>query len=235
MKRWLIVICIVVFITICLGQVCKLRFNDCGISSIENYEDINKLNCRVDYIFGNNNEDEEFIYYSFTEYEEDYVNDLDDCDIIIIGESTGKYKIYGHSFYQEVKVNEVIRGNKKEINENDIIDVYNTYGFISENNKPLYNNIKNIMIKGTPYLIFLHTIKLNEYTGEKAYKDQGGYFCFLRLTDDIDYTIVEPLENIRFNDLQDLEFFTSSERILKQIQIIKQKIIDKYCKTSKCY
>lgn len=227
MKRWTIGMITAILITLVFGQVSKANFKDCGIASIINDESIYELNAGMDYIFGNTQENEEFIYNSLTEYEDDYVNDQDEASIIVIGTATGNYSQSAFSFGQEIKVKRVIIGT--DVMTNDIIYVYNTDGFKADDSgRPVYTNIQNIMFENSEYLIFLDPLELNEYTEEHVYSLVGSYFSYISLSKRNTCPIKLPLETLQFNELKDFEYFASSERILEQIVIVKQKIIDKY-------
>lgn len=209
-----------------LGQICKLSFKDCGISKIKSYSDIVKLNCNVEYIFGEDKEDEETIYNSLKQYENDYISGVQQSDVIIVGVATGKYNQQAGSFCQEVKVVSVIKGDS--VSNNELINIYGLDGFeIRDRNKPFYTNSLNIMSENSRYLIFLNNIEVNKYRNEKnSFLLEGSYFCYLNLDKSSDYPIAIEKEHVKFNALKEYEYFTTSDRILKQIQIIKEKIIE---------
>lgn len=227
MKRWYGSILVLLILVLVVGQVVKVNFRNCGIATIKTYDDIYALDCGMSYIFGESSSDEVSVYNSLVEYEEDYISDSDYAPIIIIGEPTGKYSQDSLSFGQEVLVEAVIKGDG--IEEGEKYYMYGTDGFITdENQKVLYSNIKNIMKEGEEYLIFLEPSELNGKVPEKVFFLSGTFFNYLHINYSSDIIIEKEINNLKFNDLKDFEYFTKSKRILDRIYLIKEKIINKY-------
>ena len=226
MKKSIYLLMVSFVVVFAIGQILKNTFKDYGIERISSYEDIVNLDSDLDYIFGEDATDEEFIYNSLKDYEQDYINDTLISDIIIVGTSNGKYKQFGKAFCQEVTVKEVIRGSN--IEKNDIVNIVGTDGFeVDKDHRIVYRNIQNIMKKDSEYLIFLNHIETEKYQNDnKSFQLQGGYFCYLKLSDGVDPPIKFDQDRIKFNTLNNFEYFATSERILKQISVIKSKIID---------
>jgi hypothetical protein len=226
MKQWIFSLS---FITVCVlvfGLICKANFKDCGISNIKTYKDIYSLNCGINYIFGCTKDDEIESYDSFLKYENNYVKSLDKAPIVVIGKPTGNLANNLLSFCQEITIESIIKGD--DLQQGKKYFIYNVDGFIlNPNNQPIYDGIQNIMNKTSSYLIFLEPSELNKYTKD-TYRLYGSYFSYLNISNGKSYPIKTPLEDLKFNDLKDIEFFASSQRILDQIYKIKQRILDKY-------
>lgn len=228
MKLWRITIALTILIVFIVGQLLKLGFNDAGLAGLSHINEVYNLDVGLEYMFGKDEEDEERIYESLTEYENDYITAPLSAPIIVVGKPSGNIKQNRLSFGQEIVVEEVLKGEGL-IETGESYYVYNPYGFSVDNEgRSVYTNIKNVMEPQNEYLIFLQASELNEYDSvPRSYSLEGSFFDYIKLTQQDSAVISEQLKKVKFMELQQYEYFSTSERILQKVKKIKQDIIRK--------
>ena len=220
MKRWIIGQVIIIIMVALIGQICRFNFSNCGIAGLKTVEDTLLLDCGVTYIFENG------MYKNMKMYEDDYVNDMDQASIIVIGEPTGEIIQDGERFGQEIIVKQIL--NDSGISEKDRFYVYNVDGFEMIDGKAMYYGGRSLMSKDSLYLIFLDTIPYDSVLPKKGYDLSGGFFSYLRLSNSISEPILGQSGQINYNDIYQYEYFAESQKILDQIYEIKNRIIDRF-------
>lgn len=227
MKIWLWCVSIMVLIALLVGQIYKLNFKDSGLLSLKNVSDAYEVNSRLNYIIGADKADEERIYKSLTKDEDEYISNSEKAPIVILGKPTGNFQQNSSSFGQEIMVEKVIKGS--DIIENNTYFIFKHNGFdIRAEDRPVYTDTKNVMNADSTYLLFLEASELNDYGREKSYLLTGGYFDYLNISSSKSTPINLSLGDVQFKDMKENEFFSSSERILNQMEVIKQRLIEKW-------
>lgn len=219
-KRNLIIFFFLIFVIV-LGQIGKSTINKKEISTIEEFL---KLDCELDYIYGMDQEDEKECYNSFVKYETNYIENAKNAENVLIGEFTGEIHVDGKALGVWVNVEQSLKGISFKKGEK--IPIYLDYLVsFDEQGKAIYNSTINMMKTGNRYLIFYEPSELNTYQKEKEYRftaDPGYY--------NLSETISKPvdIQNMNINSVLNNEFFASSERIIKQLEKIKNKVIAYY-------
>lgn len=230
MKKWIGIQIIVILLVAFVGQICKVQFPDRGLMELSNIDDTYKIECGIEYYFGDNeltDDTEKELYENFLTYEEDYVKDSDLAPIVIIGRATGGITNYTNSLGQEIFVEKVLKGTG--ISEGNYYYVYGSENFlIDANGNTVYTGLKNPMKPNDSYLIFLEASILNELSQSHTYSLKGSFFSYLNLEKNGTYLISDPLTEVKYLDLMDTEFFVGSVRVLNQMNHIKSKIIEKF-------
>jgi len=193
---------------------------------MKTYDDAFLLDAGVLCYYGTSEEDEKKYYEIFSEYDYE-LSPYAIPSIVVVGKPTGQISQCYMSFSQEITVEKVISGTGIEAGE--CYNIYQSYGFnINENNKIIYSEILNIMNPDSSYLIFLEPSELNGKASKNTYYYSDYFMPYLNLSSDYSEPITKNIEDLKFSDLKESEFFAGSQRILDQIYVIKKKIIKKY-------
>lgn len=220
-KKWSLSMSLLIIFTIVLGQVGKSMIKEVDVSNIQEFS---KLNCRFDYIYGIDKQDEKVCYNSFKEYEADYIQDAKDAENVMIGTFTGDIDLDGTAMGMWVTVNKCLKGGL--LKEGDKIPIYQDCLLsFDEQGNAVYNSTINIMKKGEKYLIFYEPSELNVYQEQKEYRftTSVNYYKLTETT-----SIPVDSKKKRLNDVWDNEFFASSDRIIEQLEKIKKEVISYY-------
>lgn len=220
-KKWnLVILFFFIFIGV-LGQMGKSMMKELDVSSIEEFS---KLDCKLNYIYGMNQEDEKECYDSFVKYEDEYVQSAKNADNVFVGKFTGEICIDGMALGVWVNVEKSLKGIPLEKGERILIYIDYLLSF-DEQGKAIYDNTINMMNLEDKYLIFYEPSELNDYQREKEYRFTT-YFGYYNLSE----TISKPVDihKMNVNSVSNNEFFASSERIIKQLEKIKKKVIAYY-------
>lgn len=220
-KKWNLIILVFFIFTVVLGQIGKSTIKEMKVSNIEEFLE---LDCELNYIYGMDQEDEKECYNSFVKYETDYVQNAKNAENVMIGEFTGEISIDGMALGVWVNVEQSLKGIPLKKGEKILLYI-DCLLFFDEQGKKIYNNTINMMKLGDKYLIFYEPSELNDYQKEKEYRftaDPGYY--------NLSETISKPVDtqNMNINSVSNNEFFASSERIIKQLEKIKKKVIAYY-------
>jgi len=223
-KRFFLAHIVILIIVIVLGQLGRARMPKCGIEKVRTMEQLYELEVAATSIF----EDE--YYDGFAEYKDDYINELEDAAIVAVVRPTGNIHPYHLTFCHEVIVEEVIQGNDNL--ENKILQIYDESAKFmtneNHNSRLEYRDIKNLMQSGHTYLAFFFPLELNHYFKEDVYRFHDSFFNYLDLGNGNTKSILKSSEKADFRKIKEIEFFTSSQRVLDILIEIKQKIIEKY-------
>jgi len=225
-KLW----CVTIFILIAgIGTGFAFRYNmsDCGISGIRKIEDIQALNCNVNQIF--EEEDVEL----FIEDGRKQFDNLPETVEIYVAVPTGIIRQINFTFFQEVKIAKIIKG---ELEEEETIEIVTQGGFYDQkykyhdysNNRPLYFGMKNILLPESKYLIFVQPLKVNEYTERKRYNLASLLFGTFNLSSDYSQPIDQPANEIPYNEYVGSEYLCDTNNTLEQLLEFKHDIVERY-------
>lgn len=228
MKKYIAAFLGLVLVTSLIG-IMKIRpIKDCGISSAETIQDVNKLKCYYE-----PNDTEEKLKYDKKKLEngcEQLYADYDSADHIAIVVPTGKVKLYRIDLVQEVEVLEVKKGAGELKGQKIMLEDAGS-GFQLRNKAkiPDCHSVQNIMQENTKYLCFFDDIPLNQENHVEQYV-LTNILSFFNLEHTNHTTLLsEERTKYTFGDLADIEFFSSSQEQLDVNNTIKEKIIERYC------
>jgi hypothetical protein len=183
-------------------------------------EQLEQFHIKIDYVVDETDWDDSF-FESFTDIQ---LEKAEECGDILIGTPTGNIYFNVGGIYQEVEVEEVIRGNC----EYKTIWLHNglTSTFEYDGDSVILKSMhRNLMQEDCRYLLFCNASAANEYSDRKVYREPDDmWFGCYNLTRDSDILLTE--DNREYNPK--IEFFTSSERILECYIAAKKKLIENY-------
>lgn len=222
--------CVTIFIILAgVGISFSFRHNMCdrGVSGIRKIEDIRELNCNVNQIFAE--EDVEL----FIEDARKQFDNLPEAVEIYVVIPTGVVRQLNFTFFQEVKIAKIIRGEQEE---EEVIEIVTQGGFYDQkykyhhylNNRPLYFGMKNILLPGNEYLIFVQPLKVNGYTERKRYNLSSLLFGTFNLSSDYSKPINKPINEIAYNEYGDSEYLCDTNNTLEKLLQFKHNIVERY-------
>ncbi len=215
----------IVMFTIISAIIIRLVTPDCGISSLKTTNDAYKINCDVDYIIT----DKE--YNTFVKYENDYIDSVSNSSIIAVVKPTGNICQYQLNLGQEVIIQKVIKGNGIYIDDTTYIYGNKGLSIYTSYDKDLnYYSIKNLMLPGHEYLVFIDPLEINIYLKKKEYRLVDSFFNYLDLNNESSSAITATLQTLKLSELREFEFFCNSQKTMDILLSIKNKIISKYYK-----
>lgn len=212
-----------------IGIGIGFRHNMCdrGISGIRKIEDIQALDCNVNQIFLE--EDVEL----FIEDGKKQFDNLPETVEIYVVIPTGAVRQRNFTFFQEVKIAKIIKGEQKEA---EIIEIVTSGGFYDQkhkyhhysNDRPLYFGMRNILLPENEYLIFVQPLKVNAYTERKRYNLASLLFGTFNLSSDYSRPIDKPINEILYNEYGDSEYLCDTNNTLERLLEFKQDIVGRY-------
>ncbi len=221
-----ILFAVTIMIAIMAGIIFRLRVPDCGLSKIENIEDIKPGTIVISYAWGADGNDEEGMTEAdFKKNGDQY--DVDTASVIAVAEPTGNLRQTEGSIGQEVIFKEIIRGNEF-ISAEQKGYVYQYYGFSEADGVIQYMNTLNLMYPGNEYLIFLDASPLNPYMQEPAFILKSGFFGYINISGQNTKTLDKNYQDYDFLELADYEFFSVSDKITDVLNNIREKILSQY-------
>lgn len=158
---------------------------------------------------------------------------LDASDNIAIVVPTGKVRLPRMDVVQEVEVQEVKKGDANLVGKRIMLEHLGA-GFDFNNPKetiPDCGSVQNIMQEDTKYLCFFNNVPINQRFNMEQYHIIGTLmFCYLNLEHTNRTRLLSSSnEKYRFGDLADVEFFCSKQEVLDALNILKERIIERYC------
>lgn len=231
MKHVALVSIILVLLALSIGLIFKLGFKDNKIISIQSIDDIVGLNCNINQIFSDEDE--------FGVFQDDYISkiadELDKASSILIVRPTGYIRQYNYTSLQQVEVIEVIRGSASagdiiELTGTGVFSVYDQkYAAMDyDNDNPIYSGFVNCMMNRHEYLVFVEDLSLNKISNVKKYWVESPFFTVLDLTSDYSIPVNKPVNELKYNDFAESEFFCQSEKMLNRLLEIKYYILNRY-------
>ena len=233
-KKYIAVFLVLVIVAGTIGMIGKRHISDCGIISAETIQDINELQCTL----SATNRKAEVKYYKkmLGEDREEFREELDKIDAsdnIAIVVPTGKVKLHRMDVVQEVEVQEVKKGDANLVGKRIMLEHLGAGFYFSHPKEtiPCCGSVQNIMQEDTKYLCFFNNMPLNQKFNVQQYHIVGTLmFCYLNLEHTNKTRLLsEQEEEYRFGDLADVEFFCSKQEVLDALNILKERIIEKYC------
>lgn len=234
-RRNTIAFILVTLIVFMVGQFVKSKtLVDCGILEINNVQEYNKKEFQFDTIFNETDTD------GFIKYKTEYVDDLQNADLIAIVKPTGNVKQYYAYLNQEVVIDTIIKGDKslEGIKTNIARDGggYSYYYLMDEmngkqrGNNLYYMSVSNIMQPDNEYLVFFNRILLDKYVDKNSLFNLHPvlFNCIKLNSEENDYIIADITNEYKLEDLLEYEFFCTSKECLKAMYDIKREILNKY-------
>lgn len=217
---------VIITIAIMAGIIFRLKVPDCGLSKMENIEDIKPGTIVINYAWGTNSNDEEGMTEAdFKKNDDKY--DVDSASVIAVAEPTGNLRQTEGSIGQEIVFKEIIRGNEFVSVEQKGY-VYQYYGFCEADGAIQYMNMLNLMYPGNEYLIFLDASPLNPYMQEPVFILKSGYFGYINISGRNTKTLDINYQDYDFPELTDYEFFSVSDKITDVLNNIREEILSRY-------
>lgn len=222
MKKFLLIQTALFALTIVIGIMCRSTFTNSGLSDIKTANDALKLTC---YIQGGNYSEESIQDYYDIEAQ---VKNSDNASTILVVKSTDNITQHFWIMAQRVVVKDVIRGDANLTGS--MIDIYSR-GFANSvdfGQGPTYYGQNNLMFAENEYLVFLGPMKGAKYLEIPSYEFAESSLPCLNLSKDTNSYLTVTDKMITFGDVKDVEFFTASQKMLAQINLIKDEIIARY-------
>lgn len=220
---------ITIIVTIITGIIFRLKFSDCGLSKIENLNDIKPGTIVLSYAWGMNSRDEEGLAESnFKKNGDRY--DVDSASIIAVVESTGNLRQTEGSIGQEVVFKKIIKGNEFVAVQQKGY-AYQYFGFYEVDDTIYFVNTLNLMYPGNDYLIFLDASPLNSCMQKPVFILKSSFFGYVNIDGQNTKTLDKNYQDYDFLELTDYEFFSVSEKITDQLNNIRKDILRLYLNT----
>ncbi|MDE5589698.1 MAG: hypothetical protein K2J60_11270 [Acetatifactor sp.] len=217
-------------ITIIAGIIFRLTVPDCGLSKIENIEDIKSGTIVLNYALGADKGDEDGMTEAgFAKNGDKY--DVDSASVIAVVEPTGNLRQTEGSIGQEIIFKEIIKGNEFVLVQQKGY-VYRYFGFRETDGGIQYMNTLNLMYPGNEYLIFLDASPLNSYMREPVFILKSSFFGYVNISGQNTRTLDNNFQDYDFLELKDYEFFSVSEKITNVLNNIRKELLSQYLK---CY
>lgn len=182
MKKCVAVFICLVIVSGVIGMIGKQHISDCGIVSAETIRDIKEMQCYLEVIDSESQmERYKTMLKEDSEEFQEQLDTLEEAEYIAIVVPTGKVKLYETEVIQEVKVQEVKKGNTDLTGKTIKIEDLGV-GFRLDKKKitvPNCYSIQNIMQKNTKYLCFFNGIPLNQKNKIEQYGliSTGEFYC----------------------------------------------------------
>lgn len=239
MKRFLIVIVAMFFITLGIGMYAKSTFHDAGLFDLKTVADVEKQtygleDMRAAGYFSDPAAMAESLWLSQGD------SNMGSDSIITVVRATGNLSQYTCSLTQEVEILKVIKGDKSlegkmaYINKDrGIVSTTAKYnrlsGAITSKYKVVFpGELCNLMQKNNIYLAFLVSDGLNKYY-EKPYfniNGQLGGIGYFNLTSNKSFCVDKDPSEVTLQDFNGSEFLCRSEKVLEYMTELKQTMID---------
>lgn len=219
-KSIVVVLLLIIVVSICVGLYCKSTYKDFN-------EDENALD---NFVVARMSD-------SLLEGQIQLMEEtLSDSKIIIAAECKDTFTYRYACVTQKVEVVSVFKG--EEIIKGDVIDIARASTLVSTNTDSMINGkyiinmgFVNEMIPGKTYLIFLDR-KLDTFDGEDIFMQSEDYllapiFCYENIINDIPVLEEEDMY-INYEYVRNNEFFIQSDASSENIQILKDKLLNKF-------
>lgn len=225
MKRFLVMVGIILCGALALGFVCKSSYVDRGISGLRIVEDIEALNCNVNQIFT-----EEDVELFIADAREQFQNLSEDVNIYVV-KPQNNLQQYNFTMLQDVEVVEVIQGDAMV---NETIQIVSNGGVYDQkyryyeydNTAPIYYGMTNLFLPDNLYVVFVEPLETNIYTDVKHYNPAFPVFSAFNMTSDYSLPVCGSVNKIRYNDFGKSEFFCDTEETLESILDFKREVIE---------
>lgn len=225
-KHGFLIFCLVLlFITIVFGVVFRIQIPDCGVSKLSNIKDVQERSIRLDYAWGKGTE--EGLDSNFGTDGSRY--GVASAEIIAVVSPTGNIIQTDSTMGQEFTVKKIIRGdNFISIGQTAYVYVY--FGFRAVDGEIRFLNTLNIMYPGNDYLIFMDQSPLNDYQQKTAYVLKSDWFGYMKTEGRDTLTLKENYMDYNFSDLEDYEFFSTSDVVTKFLNAARDELRSQYLK-----
>lgn len=235
MKRFVILLIILLLTAFSIGVYAKTTYKNSGIIDMKTVADTKKLDCGMYYLLGSDMlKDPENMAKNLW----DSQNSLTDKALIMIVKASGNIKQTNGSLTQEVTILKVIKGSSKYnekkayINSEEGFVVKANYvtstKFTDSTHQVVYTNtICNLMQKDNIYLAFLMDNKLNKYYDNPIFNTNKtvGFVCYFNLTNNNSFVVDKDLRNISYNDFNGSEFLCRSDEVLNLVTELKEETL----------
>lgn len=217
---------ILVSITVVVGIACSSRIPDCGLADIHKVTEIPIGVVNLSYAWGDSSSDEEWMEKrEFAMVDGEY--EVLSAPVVARVGFTGNIRTADDSLGQEITVKEVLRG-AEFLSEGQTCYCYQSYGFQAADGGIEFLSALNMMNTEDEYIVFMEPSPLNPYTQEKAYLLSSPDFPYIKIGGEKTPTLPEDYKSIDFLDLQDYEFFSSSERCTAVLNEIRREILAEF-------
>ena len=209
------------------GQLGKNIFSDRGLCDITKIEDLESYSFSLESV--ETKEDEEY----YEDYADDYVDEFLESELILVGIPTGEYRMGTAAGMQEVKVENVLKGNKELVGQQIWLDGMPGLSYYEDEDLLRMDAILNLMNEEHSYLIACDAygdIYLNEVPEcSKYYEIANCIFGYLDLTNRNNTGLIADTKTLyTYNDIKKYEFFGTSQDLLDKKQMIKNRIIREF-------
>lgn len=224
MVHYICIWCSFILIICCIALFFKKRIYDTGLSDVQSITELSKLQpIQLEYIWDIESENQ--IVDSFKSSKSNIIAECKSADIIAIINPTGNLDLHPNSIGQEIKIKEILRGNEYATAGQKNF-VYQSYGFITDTNNIIYRNTLNLMYPENEYLIFMNVSDLNQYRSDTTYILVSSDFGYINIegTGTKAISADEP----SFQELEEFEFFSASEKVARVINEIQKELLELY-------
>lgn len=218
-----IILSLWLLLSVGVGLIWKFSLEDSGLARLTSFSDIIDGTIELEYVWGQDEIDNEGFLDSLVYDSQDYVNELISAPIIVKAKPTGNILQTTGSLGQEIQVLDIYSG--ADYIQLEKYYVYQYYGLHIKNNKITYMNALNLADPECEYLFFLYPSELNRYSSEKSFYITS-LLGYINITIPTTQTIVTPIDQTNLNDVRGLDFLSCSKEITSALNSIRYKVVD---------
>lgn len=225
MRKWALVVILIVVLVLGVGMIGKSNFKDGGIISIKNMEDIRALNCNVNQIFTKEDVDAFMADYPVEFFEQA----MQEYCVAVVKPMDNIHQ-YDFTMTQEVEIVNVINGEIQQGSAVEIVCDGGVYGqeykyYVYDNDRPIFYGMINMMLPGNEYLVFVEPLETNEYTEKQRYRLAFDLFATWNLSDDYSKPIDKPINEICYNEYENSEFLCDTPETVEKLLSLKKEVL----------
>ena len=218
-----VVIGVLLLIAILFGFSFRFAGKDCGVTKINNVDDIKVGMVNLEYAI---EPDEPWGEKGI----QPYIEQLRDATIVAIAKPTGNLiQSYG-AYGQEIQIKNILYG-EEYLKENEMTWFYQEYGFAVIDDKIRFMNAYlNVMDPEDEYLVFLEPSPLNNYQKNQVYELTNHILGYISLSEKTTKNLPKIYGGIDYVEIKDYEFFAVSEKVTAELNEARKTIIEMYIK-----
>lgn len=213
---------ILIIIGLVISKITTDSFVSIGLEDIRHTCDLSGLNIVVDYIWGQNNDDEA-IDNDLAENIDQYLIDLSEAESVFVVKPTGLFTQYRGSYSQSAEVIEIVHSSSSFINIGDLITIYQSGGFSLWEDQVHFSQASNVLYPDQLYVVFLNESDLNNKSGNMDFYFYQSSFSCVKLTNRV---LQKPFSD--FVGSTETVQFCTTDKVLAAFVNVEEAIINQY-------
>lgn len=201
-------------------------YTSSGIEDVHTLEGLQQLDIVLDCaMVGSGTEKEERLYEHYEEKADSYIDQLGEADTVCVVVPTGRLEFYRGSFYQEVKVKQVISDASGRLKPDDTVKIFDYSCLEVKDGRINYVKTDNLFNPDREYLVFLMESELNEIGKRKNYNLIDSPFAGISLDRESGQSVCPSND---FWENWGIDMFFLSQKLMDQHREIEEKVIARY-------